>query len=186
MTVFDERPTPPPSRRRLRLLVLPALAALAGLGVLLAHSPHGPAQTLRDFRGESPAEPGPNWAMSDALTVRRDLILHPGVKLSRAQHSRLVTIVGSPINEQSQSEALDVLSLAHRAHLLSPPQSAQAQDAALAVLQTSPGPMVRLESARLLGHLGSAASVPALTLLLADPDPKVQDAARQALARSKK
>ena len=125
-------------------------------------------------------------AQLELLNQRFDLILHPGVKLSRAQHSRLVAIVGSPVNEQSQSEALDVLSLAHRAHLLSPPQSAQAQDAALAVLQTSPGPMVRLESARLLGHLGSAASVPALTLLLADPDPKVQDAARQALARSRK
>jgi len=174
MTVFDERPpTPTPARRRLRLLVLPVLAALAGLGVLAAHSPHGPSQALREFRGEAPADAGPNRAMADALTIP-------------AQTGQLVAIVGGPANDQSQSEALDVLSLAHRAHALSPPQSTQAQNAALAVLQTSPGPMVRLESARLLGHLGSAASVPALTLLLADTDPKVSDAAKQALARSKK
>ena len=187
MTVFDERPpTPTQARRRLRLLVLPVLAALAGLGVLAAHSPHGPSQALREFRGEAPADAGPNRAMADALTIRRSLILHPGVSLSPAQTGQLVAIVGGPANDQSQSEALDVLSLAHRAHALSPPQSTQAQNAALAVLQTSPGPMVRLESARLLGHLGSAASVPALTLLLADTDPKVSDAAKQALARSKK
>jgi|GEM_PF-1250391 len=187
MTVFDERPpTQTPTRRRLRLLALPVLAGLAGLGVLAAHSPHGPAQTLREFRGEAPVDSGPNRAMADALNIRRSLILHPGVSLSPGQTGKLVAIVGGPANDQSQSEALDVLSLAHRAHALSPPQSTQAQSAALAVLQTSPGPMVRLESARLLGHLGSATSIPALTLLLADADPKVQQAAQQALARSRK
>ena len=187
MTVFDERPpTPNPTRRHLRLLVLPLLAGLAGLGVLAAHSPHGPSEALREFRGEAPADTGPNRAMASALIIRRGLLLHPGAKLSPAHHGQLVAIVGSPINDQSQSEALDVLSLAHRAHALSASQSASAQDAALAVLKTSPGPMVRLESARLLGHLGSAASIPALTLLLSDADPKVQDAARQALARNQR
>ena len=184
MTAFDEGPTPPPARRLLWLLVLPVLAGLAGLGVLSAHSPHGAAQTLREFRGEASADSGPNPAMADALEIRRSLILHPGVKLTPVQHSRLVAIVSSPVNEQSQSEALDVLCLAHRGHTLSPPQSAQAQDAALAVLKTSPGPMVRLESARLLGHLGSARNIPALTLLAKDADPKVQDAARQALRKT--
>ena len=187
MTVFDERPpTPNLVRRRLRLLVLPLLAGLAGLGILAAHSPHGPSEALREFRGEAPADPGPNRAMADALTVRRDLLMHPGVKLSPAHQGQLVAIVGSPVNDQSQSEALDVLSLAQRAHALSAAQSAQAQDAALAVLKTSPGPMVRLESARLLGHLGGGASIPALTRLLGDADPKVQDAAREALARSQR
>lgn len=186
MTVFDEGPSPPPARRRPWLLLLPVLAGLAGLGVLSAHSPHGAAQTLREFRGEAPADSGPNPAMADALDIRRSLILHPGVKLTPVQHRRLVAIVSSPVNEQSQSEALDVLCLAHRGHTLSPPQSAQAQDAALAVLKTSPGPMVRLESVRLLGHLGSVRNIPALTLLLNDPDPKVHEATKEALARSRK
>lgn len=189
MTVFDERPTSSPTFRRLRLLALPVLAGLAGFGILAAHSPHSlpkvPAM-LQELRGEAPAETGSGQAMADTLGIRRGLILHPGVKLSPAQSGTLVQIVGGPVNEQSQSEALDVLSLAQRARALSPPQSQQAQDAALRVLQTSPGPMVRLESARLLGHIGGSGGVSALTALSLDGDPKIQEAARQALARRQK
>ncbi len=183
MTVFDERPPASPARRRLRLLALPVLAGLAWLGVAAAHAPHGAAQKLREFRGEAPAEAELNPAMSDALAIRRSFLLHPGASLLPAQGRRLVEIVRGPVNEQSQSEALDVLGLTLRAHALSAAQSRQAQDAALAVLQTNPGPMVRLESARLLGHLGGPAVRPALTTLSADPDPKVQNAARRGLTR---
>ncbi len=183
---FDERPASAPTPHRAWLLALPVLVGLIWLGVLAVHAPHGLSQTLKELRGEPPADAGSNPAMADALDIRRGLILHPGERLSPAQSRRLVRIIGAPVNEQSQSEALDVLGLAQRAHALSPSQSQAAQAATLSVLQTSPGPMVRLESARFLGHIGGAASVPALTVLLDDPDPKVQAAARQALTRRQK
>lgn len=179
MTVFDERPASSPARRRLPLLGLPVLAVL--VWIVAAHSPHGFRQALDEFRGDAPADPGPNRAMADALLLRRDLLLHPGRQFSLVQSRRLVGIAAGPINDQSQSEALDVLSLAQRAHALSPPQVRDAEGAALQALRGTPGPMVRLESARLLGHLGNPADAPALSTLQEDPDPKVREAAGEAL-----
>lgn len=179
MTVFDERSSP--TRRRLPLLALPIIALL--LWSVAAHLPHGVKQTLREFRGDTALDPGPNKPMAEALIIRRDLLRHPGMTLSPAQSRTLVGYVGSPVNEQSQSEALDVLSLAGRARALSAAQVRDAEEAALQVLGGSPGPMVRLEAARLLGHLGSSTGVPALTALQKDSDPKVRQAAAEALAR---
>ena len=181
MTVFDERPASSLTRRRLPLLGLPVLAGL--VWIVAVHSPHGVTQTLREFRGDTSLDPGPNKPMADALVIRRELLRHPGLALSPAQCRTLVGYVGSPVNEQSQSEALDVLSMADRARALSAAQARDAEEAALQVLGSSPGPMVRLEAARLLGHLGSAAGVPALTALQQDGDPKVRQAAGEALAR---
>jgi hypothetical protein len=211
MTVFDERPTSASTRRRLPLLGLPVLALL--IWAVAVHSPHGLSpqgirQTLGEFRGDAPAEPGPDREMADALLSRRDLLMHPGRKFTPAQSRRLVGIAaGSASGElqsnqsqsnqsqsnqsqsnqsqsdQSQSEALDVLSLAQRAHALSPAQGREAEDAALQALRGTPGPMARIESARLLGHFGNPADAPALSALQGDSDPKVRQAAGEALAR---
>lgn len=181
MTVFDERPASSPTRRRLPLLGLPVLALLVWM--IAAQGPHGIRQTLGEIRGDAPADPGPNRAMADALLLRRSLLVYPGRKFTSAQSGRLVGIAAGPMNDESQSEALDVLSLAQRAHALSPLQVRAAEGAALQALRGSPGPMVRLESARLLGHLGNPADAPALTALQGDGDPKVRQAAGEALAR---
>lgn len=185
MTVFDERPASSSLRRRLPLLGLPVLAALVwAVAVHSPHeiSPHGVRQALGEFRGDAPADSGPNRGMADALLLRRDLLMHPGRKFSLAQSRRLVSIAAGPINEESQSEALDVLGLAQQAHALSPPQMREAEEAALQALRGSPAPMVRLESARLLGHLDNPADIPALSALQEDRDPKVREAASEALA----
>lgn len=186
MTVFDERPTVPITRRKLQFIALPVLALLVWAGLTAFHHPHPLQQTLQEFRGEAPADPGPNRSMDSSLAVRRFLLTHPSHKLSAGQSAALIASVAGPSDDQAQSEALDVLSLAQRAHALSPAQSQQAQGAALSVLQQSPGPMVRLESARLLGHLGNQSSTPALLALQQDSDPKVREAAGRALTRVKK
>ncbi len=181
MTVFDERPASSPTRRRLPLLGLPVLALL--IWAVAAHAPQGGRTALGAFRGDAPADPGPDRAMADALLLRRKLLLYPGRRLTSAQSGRLVSIAAGPADEQSQSEALDVLSLAQRADALSPLQVRGAEKAALQALRGSPGPMVRLESARLLGHLGNPANAPALAALQGDSDPKIRQAAVEALAR---
>ncbi len=184
MAVFDERPTPSPARRRLLLLGLPVLAVLVWIAAAHAPhgvSPHGIQQTLGEFRGDIPADPSPNRGMAEALVLRRDLLMHPDKQFSLTQSRRLVSIAAGPVNDQAQSEALDVLSLAQRAHTLSPLQVRDAEGAALSALRGSPGPMVRLESARLLGHIGSPADAPALSALQKDSDPKVREAASEAL-----
>ena len=180
MSVFDERPAASPMRRRLPLLGLPVLALL--VWAVATHGLHGVRHALGEFRGDAPADPGPNRAMADALLLRRSLLVSPGRKFTPAQSGRLVSIAAGPMNDQSQSEALDVLSLAQRAHALSPLQGRDAEGAALQALRGSPGPMVRLESARLLGHLGNPADAPALSALQGDGDPKVRQAAGEALA----
>ena len=183
MTVFDERPGVPINRRKLRLILLPVLALLAWGGLAAFHHPHRLQQALQEFRGEAPADPGPNRSMDSSLSIRRFLLTHTSPKLSLRQSATLAASAAGPADDQAQSEALDVLSLAQRAHALSPAQSRQAQGAALSVLGQNPGPMVRLESARLLGHLGDRSSTPALLALQQDSDPKVREAAGEALAR---
>ncbi len=180
MTVFDERPAPSPARRRLPLLGLPVLAVLVWIAA--AHSPPG-IQAVEELRGNVPTDTSANQPMAEALLIRRDLLMHPGVTLSLTQGRRLVGFVGSPINEESQSEALDVLGLALRAGALSAPQARDANTAALEVLRGSPAPMVRLESARLLGHLKTLADAPVLAALQHDSDPKVRQAAEEGLNR---
>lgn len=186
MTVFDERPTVPISRQKLRLIALPILIALVWGGLALSCHPHSLQQTLREFRGDSPADTGPNRSMDSSLAVRRFLLTRPSPKLSAGQSAALIASVAGSADDQSQSEALDVLSLAQRAHALSAAQSRQARLAALSVLRQNPGPMVRLESARLLGHFGDRSSTPALLALQQDADPKVREAAGQALTRVQK
>ena len=186
MTVFDERPTVPITRQKLRLLALPILALLVWAGLALSHQSLHLQQSLKTFRGEAAAEPGPNRSMDSSLAVRRYLLMHSASKLTVNQGAALVASVTGPADDQAQSEALDVLSLAKRANALSAGQAKQARNAALSVLQHSPGPMVRLESARLLGHLGDHDGIPALLVLQQDSDPKVRQAAGQALARVQK
>ena len=182
MTVFDERPALSPIRRPW-LLLLPVLAVLVWFAVTAARSPEHLHRQLAEFRGDVPADTVSDHSVSNALLIRRGLLEHPGIALSRAQSGLLVTMIGAPVNDQSQSEALDVLSLAQRNNALPTLQARSAQAATLLVLRSSPGPMVRLESARFLGHLGDADSVPALTLLQQDSEPKVRQAAAEALAR---
>ena len=180
-------PPSPPPRRRLWLLGLPVLIALLWLGRTASHKPQQLQQALHEFRGDTSADTGtdvgPNNPMASALKVRQFLFLHPGTKLTLAQSATLVRMVNSPVNDLSQSEALDVLSLAQRADALSPAQVQQAQQATLRVLSRTPGAMVRLEGARFLGHLGNPQGASALTVLGHDDDPKVRQAAGQALAR---
>jgi len=183
MTVFDERPTVPITRQKLRLIALPLLIALVWAGLAVSRHPHSLQQTLKEFRGEAPADAGPSRSMDSSLAVRRFLLTHSSPKLSAGQSAALLASVAGPADDQAQSEALDVLSLAQRAHALSASQSRLARLAALSVLQQNSGPMVRLESARLLGHLGDPSSTPALRRLQQDADPKVREAAGQALTR---
>lgn len=186
MTVFDEQPPAPINRQKLRLVALPLLIALVWAGLAASRHPHPLQQALREFRGDSAADPGPSLSMDSSLAVRRFLRTRSSPKLSAGQSAALLASVAGPADDQAQSEALDVLSLAQRAHALSPSQSRQARLAALSVLQQNPGPMVRLESARLLGHLGESSSTPALLVLRQDADPKVREAAGQALTRIQK
>ncbi len=186
MTVFDERPIVPINRRKLRLILLPLLALLVWAGLAASHHPQRLQQTLQGLRGETPADPGPDRSMDSSLALRRFLLTHPSPKLGAGQSAALFASVTAPSDDQAQSEALDVLSLAQRAHALSASQSRQAQQVALSVLRQSPGPMVRLESARLLGHLGDRSSTSALLALQQDSDPKVREAARVALTRIQK
>ena len=118
--------------------------------------------------------------MDSSLTIRGFLLSHPHPKLNAAQEAALVAAAAGPPDDQAQSEALDVLGLAQRANALSPEQ---VQKALAAALRGAPGPMTRLEGARLLGHLKSPGGASALQSLLQDGDPKVQGAAREALAR---
>jgi hypothetical protein len=189
MTVFDQipavpPPSPPPISRR--WLLLPVLAALAWAGLTATLHPHAWQQGLQKLRGEAQADPGPNRSMDTSLTIRRLILLHQVTKLSAGQSAALIGLVASPRDDRSQSEALDVLGLAQRANALPAAQAQKALAATLLVLGGSPGPMVRLESARLLGHLGNPSSIPALLALQRDSDPKVQSAASDALARVQK
>lgn len=186
VTVFDERSLVPTPRKKLWLLALPVLIALVWGGLALSHHTRPLQQTLREFRGEAPPDPGPNRSMDSSLAIRRFLLTRYSPKLSAGQGAALLASVAGPADDQAQSEALDVLGLAQRAHALSASQSRQARLAALSILQQNPGPMVRLESARLLGHLGDRGSAPALKALQQDADPKVREAAGQALTRVQK
>ena len=186
MTVFDERPAVPINRRKVRLILLPLLVLLVWAGLAASRHPHGLQQTLQEFRGGAPADPGPDRSLDSSLALRRFLLTHPSPKLSAGQSAAIFASVAAPGDDQAQSEALDVLSLAQRAHALSASQSRQAQQAALSVLRQNPGPMARLESARLLGHLGDQSSTSALLALEQDSDPKVREAAGVALTRVQK
>ncbi len=190
MTVFDKLPAvplpPSPPNSRRWLLVLPVLAAFAWGGLTATQHPLAWQQGLQKLRGEAPADAGPNHSMDESLTIRRLLLLHQVTKLSAGQSAALIGLIASPVDDQSQSEALDVLGLAQRANALPAAQAQQALAATLRGLGRNPGPMVRLESARLLGHLGSPSSIPALLALQRDSDPKVQSAAGDALARVQK
>ena len=186
MPVFDERPAPPTVFTKLRLLGLPLLLVLIGTVLMATRQPEHLRQSLRDFRGEASPASGPNISMDSSLTIRGLLLFHPHAKLNAAQAAALIASAAGPPDDQAQSEALDVLGLAQRANALSPAQAQEALAATLSVLRGVPGPMTRLEAARLLGHLGSAAGASALQLLLRDTDPKVQSAASEALAHLQK
>ncbi|MGI4790675.1 MAG: hypothetical protein ACRYFS_17715 [Janthinobacterium lividum] len=183
MDISDGPITSPVSRRRLRLPGLAVLIALALIGLKASHQTHILRQKMQEFQGDTVSEPGPDHSMASALKARQSLLSHPTLKLSTTQISQMVTLVNSPVDDVSQSEALDVLSLAQRANELSSAQIRTAQDATLLVLTHSPGMMVRLESARFLGHLGGTRGVFALTALQSDLDPRVRQAAHDSLTQ---
>ncbi len=185
MSVFDERPAPPLISRKLRLLGLLPLV-LIGTVLVLTHQPEHLRQSLREFRGEATPNPGPDHSMDSSLTIRGFLLFHPYTKLTAAQAAALVASAAGPPDDQAQSEAMDVLGLAQRANALSPAQAQDALAATLSALRGVPGPMTRLEAARLLGHLGSSGGAAALQALQRDSDAKVQLAAREALAHLQK
>lgn len=124
--------------------------------------------------------------MADVLILRNDLLRSIGrrqpMRLSPAQERLLIDCLKGPVDERSQSEALDVLTLAQRARVLSPTQVDNAIDACLTILSRTPPPMVRLEGARFLWHSKTPRGIAALRLLLNDPAPKIRDAAKQGLA----
>ena len=202
VTAFKNRPAPkarsappastdPPARSlypsaKRGLLALPAVAALVWVVPMAAYH-SSPLRQMRrvllEFREPAPGNPSPNRAMSAALIIRSRLLTHPFSHVSAAQAALLLGILSGPADDMTQSEALDVLGIAKRRHALSPAQEQAGLTATLAILGRSPGPMVRLESARLLGHLGNAGALPALRTLEADSDPKVQKAAAAALAQ---
>lgn len=172
-----------------RLLALPALAALVlAVSAAISHPAplHQVRQALQEFRGEAPGGSDTNPAMNSALIMRGQLLMHRLPKISAGQEAMLTGILSGPADDMTQSEALDVLGIAKRMHALSPAQEKEDAVSALKILRRSPGPMVRLESARLLGHLGNAAALPALLALQEDHDPKVQEAAEEALAQMRK
>ena len=180
-----------PDRRKYWLLGLPVFAAMIWISLARTDQPHQWRQALHEFRGDASPDPGPNRPMADALQTRQFLLRSPHSKLTLTQSNLLTGLINSPVNDLSQSEALDVLNMAQRANALSPGQVRDAQEATFAVLNQSPGPMVRLESARFLGHLGNKGArdgrgKAALTLLEGDTDPKIRQAAHLALARMQK
>ena len=172
-----------------RLLALPALAALIWAVPAAVHHHAALRQVrrgLQEFRGETPGSSGPNQAMNSALIVRGQIVMRRVPQISADQEALLLGILSGPADDMAQSEALDVLGIAERMNALSPAQKKDGSKATLELLRRSPGPMVRLESARLLGHLGGASALPALLALQADSDPKVQQAAKRALAQIKR
>ena len=101
--------------------------------------------------------------------------------LSPAQDRLLITCLNGPVDESSQSEALDALALAQRAGFLTLPQVQTAEETCLSVLSRMPPPMVRLEGARFLAHKKDPKSIAALRRLLNDPVPKIRDSAKLGL-----
>lgn len=123
--------------------------------------------------------------MGDMIIVRNDILRsmerRQPMRLSPAKERLLIDCLRGPGDELSQSEALDALMLAQQAGYLSPPQVQEADEACLSLLRRMPPPMVRLEGARFLSHKKDSRSIAALRLLLNDPNPKIQDAAKQGL-----
>lgn len=197
MTAFQDEPDPSSSSARPALpkkqlsekrwlFALPVLAVLGWTVSAFAPRPaalHEMGHALQEFRSGAPEGAGPNQAMSAALVVRSQLLMHRISRVSAAQEAMLLGILSGPTDDIAQSEALDVIGIAKRMNALSTAQQQGAAPAVLKLLRRMPGPMVRLESARLLGHLEDAQAAPALRILQADADPKVQEAAKNALAR---
>ncbi len=184
-------PREPP--RRFWPFAIVLLAALAWAGLTAPNAPLHPRwqQSLDAFRdaGSEGAGTGHNPQMADMMILRNDFRLsiarRQRMRLSPSQARRLIACLNGPVDELSQSEALDALTLAQRAGFLSPAQAHEAVGTCLAVLSRTPPPMVRLEGARFLSHSKDPRGIAALRLLLNDPIPKIRDAAKQSLAKGR-
>ena len=179
-------PRTPFRRFWLFALVPAAVLVWGGFGLQLP-SPQNPwRQRLAAFRAEAGADPpvGYSLFMSDVMIVRnsilRSMTRHEPIRLSAAQDRLLSDCLNGPVDERSQSEALDVLLLAQRAGGLSPAEARIAEEECVNVLSRTPAPMVRLEGARFLAHSKSPRAIAALRRLQNDPISKIRDAANQA------
>ncbi len=114
-------------------------------------------------------------------SVQRAIVRGQPRHLSPTQARQAIACLNGPVDELSQSEALDVLGLARRTGFLSSDQTQAATAACVSILSRTPPPMVRLEGARFLSHSKDAESTGALRLLLNDPAPNIREAAMQGL-----
>lgn len=104
------------------------------------------------------------------------------MRLSPAQARQAIACLNGPVDELSQSEALDVLAMAQRSGSLPSAQTREATEVCVSVLSRTPPPLVRLEGARFLSHSRNPAGIGALRRLLDDPVPKIREAATRSLA----
>jgi hypothetical protein len=180
-----------PPARRFWLLALVPLSALAGIALLAHHSPHPNRlqQSLDSFQDDGAAPIGVSPHMADLIILRNDLLgstrQQQPRKLSPAQDRLVIDCLQGPVDESSQSEALDVLKLAARAGFLTPSQTHEANEECFSILRRTPPPMVRLEAARFLGYSKDPRRIAALDILRNDPDPKIQGAAKKGLTKIK-
>ena len=176
-----DAPAPRRSLRTLAILSLAALLLAAALALHKAPRPEVWRQSLESFRGDEGLELKVSPHMNAILILRNDLrqalAAHQPCAISPSQNLLLLDSLNGPADDLLQSEALDVLGLAARAHALSPMQSRAAVTSALAILSGTPGPMVRLEGARFLSHTGDARGLPTLGRLAQDPSPRIREAA---------
>lgn len=177
----------PPARRFWSLALVP-LAGLVGIALLAHHSPHPNRlqQSLDSFRDEKGPLLSVSPYMSDLIILRNDLLSSIGrqqpMNFTLAQERLVFDCLHGPVDERSQSEALDVLKLAIRAGFLTAPQTHEANEACFSILSRTPPPMVRLEAARFLDYSKDPRRIAALDILQNDPDPKIQTAAEKGLA----
>ncbi len=179
-----------PSTRRFWPFAAVLLVALGWGGLAAYHAPHQPPwqKKLDEFRasGTEGVDEKPNRHMSDMIilknSLQRSIMQGKPTRLSPTQVHQAIACLNGPVEELSQSEALDVLTMARRSGSLSSAQTREATEVCLSVLSRIPPPLVRLEGARFLSHSKDPADIGALRHLLDDPNPKIRDAATRGLA----
>ena len=182
-----------PSRRRLWPFAAVLLIVLAWGGYAAYHAPQRPPwqEGLDKFRASGDGGTGeePNTRMSDMIilknSVQRPIMRGQPMRFSLAQSRQAIACLNGPIDELSQSEALDVLTMARRSGFLSAAQTHEATQVCVSVLARTPPPMVRLEGARFLSHSKDSKGIGALRLLRNDPVPKIRKAALDSLAEGR-
>ena len=179
-----------PSSRRLWPFAAVLLIALAWGGLAAYHAPQRPPwqKSLDKFRASGDGGTGeePNTRMSDMIilknSVQRSIMRGQPMRFSPVQTRQAIACLNGPVDELSQSEALDVLTMARRSGFLSPAQIREVTEVCVSVLARTPPPMVRLEGARFLSHSKDPKGIGALRLLRNDPAPKIREAALYSLA----